>query len=78
MKQCENGKFISQTKYAGNVLKKFEMGTSKHSNTPMSNSVKLSLDSASKDFDERLYRSMIGSLLYLTPSRLDIAFSVCV
>lgn len=54
------------------------MESSKHSSTPMSTTIKLSLDSSGKDFDERLYRSMIGSLLYLTASRPDISFSVCV
>ena len=39
IKQCENGIFISQTKSARNPLKKFGMSTSKHSNTPMSDSV---------------------------------------
>ena len=42
----------------------------------MSTTVKLSLDSAGKDYNETLYRSMIGSLLYLTASRPDISFSV--
>ena len=42
----------------------------------MSTTIKLSLDSAGKDFNETLYRSMIGSLLYLTASRPDISFSV--
>ena len=42
----------------------------------MSTSLKLSKDSSGKDVDQTLYRSMIGSLLYLTASRPDIAFSV--
>lgn len=78
IKQCENGIFLSQTKYVRNLLKKFEMNTSKYSSTPMSTSIKLSLDSSGKDFDKRLYRNMIGSLLYLTARRPDISFNVCV
>ena len=53
IKQYENGIFLSQTKYARNSLKKFEMNSSKHSNTPINTSVKLSLDYSGKDLDER-------------------------
>ena len=78
IKQCEKGIFLSQTKYAHNILKKIGMNSSKHSNTPISTSVKLSLDYSRKDLGERQYRSMICNLLYLIASRLDLSFSVCV
>ena len=68
--------FISQTKYARNLLKKFTMNSAKHVRTPMSATTKLSLDSEGKDGNQTLYCNMIGSLLYLTMSELDITFSV--
>ncbi|GAV59151.1 hypothetical protein CFOL_v3_02682 [Cephalotus follicularis] len=53
------------------------MENSKTSKTPISTSTKLDKDEQGKNVDEKLYRSMIGSLLYLTASRPDILFSVC-
>ena len=76
IKQTAFGIFVSQPKYAQELPKKFGMMSSKHSRTPMSTTVKLSLDSAGKDYNETLYRSIIGSLLYLTASHPDISFSV--
>ena len=58
------------------LSKKFGLDSKKHTTTPMSSLAKLSLDAASVDVDPTLYRSMIGSHLYLTASRPDIAFSV--
>ncbi len=49
----------------------------KPSRTPMSTNTKLDKDEKGKPVDEKLYRGMIGSLLYLTASRPDIMFSVC-
>ena len=74
--ETESGIFVSQPKYARELLKKFGMISSKHSRTPMSTIVKLSPDSAGKEFNETLQRSMIGSLLYLTTSCPDISYSV--
>ena len=76
VKQRKDGIFISQEKYAKNLVKIFGLDSKKHTSTPMSSSAKLSLDAASVDVDLTLYRSMSGSLLYLTASRSDIAFSV--
>jgi hypothetical protein len=67
--QCDKGIFISQTKYIREMLKKFGMEDCKPVSTPMQTSCKLSKDDDSKDADQRLYRSMIGSLLYVTSSR---------
>ena len=66
VKQCNNGIFIFQEKYAKNLVKRFGLDSKKHTSTPMSSSAKLSLDAASVDVDATLYRSMISSLLYLT------------
>ena len=53
------------------------MEEAKSTSTPMSTSTKLDSDEEGKSVDLKLYRSMIGSLLYLTTSRHDIMFSVC-
>ena len=72
--------FISQEKYARNIVKKFGLDSKKHAFTPISSSTKLNVDSSRIEVSLTLYRSIIRSLLYLTASRLDIAFSmgVCV
>ena len=76
VKQQKDGIFISQEKYAKNLVKRFDLDSKKHSSTPMSSSTKLSLDAVGVEVDPTLYRSMIGSFLYLTMSRPDITFSV--
>ena len=76
VKQQKDGIFISQEKYAKNLVKRFSLDSKKHASTPMSSSIKLSSDPAGRKVNPTLYRSIIGSLLYLTASRLDIAFSV--
>ncbi|XP_030923909.1 secreted RxLR effector protein 161-like [Quercus lobata] len=76
VKQWKDEIFISQEKYAENLVKRFGLDSKKHASTPMSSLVKLSSDLAGVEVDPTLYKSMIGSLLYLTASRLDIAFSV--
>ena len=75
-KQTEKGIFVSQTKYARNVLKKFGWNSPRHARTLMSTTTKVSVFSAGKDVDNTLYPNMIGSLLYLTASRPNIAYNV--
>ncbi|MBE2321147.1 hypothetical protein DVA67_034775, partial [Solirubrobacter sp. CPCC 204708] len=77
IKQTQSGIFINQAKYVKDMLKKFGMENAKQSPTPMSTSTKLDNDEHGKKVDQKLYRGMIGSLLYLTASRPDIMFSVC-
>ena len=74
--QWEDGIFISQEKYAKNLVKTFGLDSKKHTSTPMSSSAKLSRDTAGVEVDLTFYRSMIGSLLYLIASRPNIAFSI--
>ncbi|KAF7147045.1 hypothetical protein RHSIM_Rhsim03G0165200 [Rhododendron simsii] len=62
--------------YAKGLVSKFGLESAKHARTPMSTTLKLARDSEGIDVDQTTYRSMIGSLLYLTASRPDIAFSV--
>ena len=76
VKQLDDGITVSQSTYAKNLIKRFGMQTSKTANTPMSTTTKLSRDEDGKPVDEKLYRAMIGSLLYLTASRPDLCLSV--
>ncbi|CAM8896162.1 unnamed protein product [Rhodiola kirilowii] len=74
--QKEDGIFISQSKYAKTLIKKFELEKATHKRTPAVTHLKITKDDARTKVDQTLYRSMIGSLLYLTTSRPDIAYSV--
>ena len=76
VKQTESGIFISQSKYAKNLVQRFGLEKAKHFKTPMSTTLKLTKDENGVSVDPTLYRSMIGSLLYLTASRPDICYSV--
>ncbi|GJY33546.1 retrovirus-related pol polyprotein from transposon TNT 1-94 [Tanacetum coccineum] len=77
IKQMEDGIFFNQSKYIKEMLKKFGLEDSKPMKTPMSFDTKLTKDEECKSVDSTKYRGMIGSLLYLTASRPDIMFSVC-
>ena len=59
-----------------NLVKRFGLYSKKHASTLMSSSVKLSYDPTGVEVNPTLLRSIIGSLLYLTPSKSDIAFNV--
>ncbi|GJV87647.1 uncharacterized mitochondrial protein-like protein [Tanacetum coccineum] len=76
VKWKEDGIFISQDKYVTEILKKFSFSDVKTTSTPMETHKPLLKDADGKDVDEHLYRSMIGSLMYLTSSRPDIMFAV--
>ena len=71
------GIFISQEKYTNDHLKRFKMDECKPIKTPMATNGHFDLDKGGNTVDQTIYRSMIGSLLYLTASRPDIMFSVC-
>ncbi|GJR94660.1 retrovirus-related pol polyprotein from transposon TNT 1-94 [Tanacetum coccineum] len=77
IKQLEDGIFFNQSKYVKEMLKKFGLEDSKPIKTPMSSETKLTRDEDGEPIDDTKYRGMIGSLLYLTASRPDIMFSVC-
>nr|GEW80500.1 hypothetical protein [Tanacetum cinerariifolium] len=74
----KDGIFLSQDKYVGDILKKFGYSDVRSANTPMDKENPWGKDETGKDVDLHLYRSMIGSLMYLTASRPDIMFVVCV
>ncbi|GJV67244.1 putative ribonuclease H-like domain-containing protein [Tanacetum coccineum] len=68
---------ISQDKYVVDILKKFDFATVNTASTPMEPNKELIKDEEADSVDVHLYRSMIGSLMYLTASRPDITFAVC-
>jgi hypothetical protein len=68
--------FLNQGKYAVEILKKFDMLECKPMATPMETSLKPLGDTSSELVDATLYRQIIGSLMYLTNTRLDICFAV--
>jgi hypothetical protein len=74
--QSNQGIFISQTKYIREMLKRFRMEDCKPVITSMQTSCKLSKDDDSKSIDQRQYRSMIGSLLYVIASKPDVMQTV--
>ncbi|GJT13036.1 putative ribonuclease H-like domain-containing protein [Tanacetum coccineum] len=76
-KQKEDGIFISQDKYVTEILKKFGFTDVKTASTPIETQKPLIKDEDGEEVDVHLYRSMIGSLMYLTSSRPDIIFAVC-
>ena len=77
IKQMKNGIFMSQGKYIKDMLKKFGMNEAKAISTPMGTNGNLDSDASGNMVDQKLYWSMIGSLLYVTASRSDVIFSVC-
>jgi hypothetical protein len=77
IKQAKEGTFVHQAKYTKDTLKKFKMDDSKPLSTSMSTTTTLDVDEDGEPVDQKKYRSMINSLLYLTATRSDIQFSVC-
>jgi hypothetical protein len=77
IKQIQMGTFISQTKYTQDILKEFGMKDAKPIKTPMGTNGHLDLDTRGNSIDQKVYRSMISSLLYLCASRLEIMLSIC-
>jgi hypothetical protein len=77
IKQSKEGIFVHQAKYTKDIVRKFKMEDSKAMATPMSTTTALDADEEGEHVDQKEYRSMIGSLLYLTVTRLDIQFLVC-
>nr|GEV30594.1 hypothetical protein [Tanacetum cinerariifolium] len=77
LKQKNDSILISQDKYVTKILKKFGFKEVKNSSTPMVTQKPLLKDEDGKEVDIHMYRSMIGSLMYLTSSRPDIMIAVC-
>jgi hypothetical protein len=77
IRQSKDGTFVHQAKYTKEIVRKFKMEDSKAMATPMSTTTALDADEEGEHVDQKEYQSMIGSLLYLTVTRPDIQFSVC-
>jgi hypothetical protein len=73
----KNGTFVNQDKYIKDMLKKFGMEDAKAISTPMGINRNLDSDASSNMVDQKMYRTMIESLLYVTASRSDVMLSVC-
>ena len=74
--QTDDGIFISQEKYVVDLLKRYNMHHCKSFSTPMNTNEKLSLSDGTTKANEKLFRSLVGGLMYLTHTRLDIMFPV--
>nr|GEW68531.1 hypothetical protein [Tanacetum cinerariifolium] len=77
VKQTDDGIFISQDKYIVEILRKFGLTYVKLASTPIDTEKPLLKDPDGEDVDIHIYRSMIGSLMYLTSSRQNIMFAIC-
>jgi len=78
VKQSSEGIFINQAKYIQDLLKKYKLTEVSPMRTPMATGLKLHKDLSGVSVECKLYRGMIGSLLYLTASRPDIMFATCI
>jgi hypothetical protein len=76
VKKTKQGTFVHQAKYTKDLMKKFNMAELKPVSTPMSSAASLGPDEDGEAVEQREYRSMIGSLLYLTATRPDIQFTM--
>jgi hypothetical protein len=76
VKKTKQGTFVHQAKYTKDLMKKFNMTELKPVSTPMSSAASLGPDEDGEAVEQREYRSMIGSLLYLTATRPDIQFTM--
>jgi hypothetical protein len=74
--QTNEGIFLSQSKYACDLLRRFHMDDCKPTLSPFQSGVKLTTTCTSTEVDTTLYRQLIGSLLYLTHTRLNLSFFV--
>jgi hypothetical protein len=77
VKRTQDGIFVHQGMYTKDIRKKFDMGEAKPLSMPMSMTTALDDDEDGEPVDQKGYRSMIGYLLYLTATRSDIHFTVC-
>jgi isopentenyldiphosphate isomerase len=76
VKQTKQGTFVHQAKYMKDLMKKFNMAELKPVSTSMSSTTSLDPDEDGEAVDQREYRSMIGSLLYLTMTWPNIQFTM--
>jgi hypothetical protein len=77
IKQSKEGTFVHQAKYTKDIVRKFKMDDSKAMEPRMSTTTTLKVDEEGEHVDQKEYQNLIGSFLYLTTTRPDIQFSVC-
>jgi len=77
VKQLKHGTFLNHSKYYFDMLKKFKMEDYKEASTPIATNCLMDADEVGQLVDSTKYRGLIGSLLYLTTSRPNIQFGVC-
>jgi hypothetical protein len=77
IKQSKEVTFVHQAKYTKDIVREFKMEDSKAMTTSMSMTTTLDVDEEGEHVNQEEYQNMIGSLLYLTATRPDIQFSVC-
>ena len=75
--QCKDGVYVHQSKYTKELLKKFKLENCKEMNTPMHPTCTLSKEDTGSKVDQKLFRGMIGSFIYLTAYKPDILINVC-
>jgi hypothetical protein len=74
--QTNEGIFLSQSKYACDLLRRFHMDDCKPTPSPFQSGVNITATCTSLEVDTTLYRQLVGSLLYLNHTRPDISFVV--
>jgi hypothetical protein len=77
VKQTKQGTFVHQAKYTKDLMKKFNIAKLKPVSTPMIIATTLDPDENGDAVDQREYRNIIGSLLYVMATQPDISFAVC-
>ncbi|KAL7599554.1 hypothetical protein Lser_V15G26206 [Lactuca serriola] len=77
VKQVPQGIFIHEEKYTSELLKKFSMDNCSSAKVPMAFEYKISVDPTGDSVDQKIYQGMIGALMYLTASRSNIVFAMC-
>ena len=77
VRQLKHGTFLNQSKYYFDLLKKFKMEDCKEVAAPIATNCLMDVNEADQPVNSTKYRWLIGSLLYLTTSRPDIQFGVC-
>ena len=74
--QTNEGIFLSQSKYVGDLLRLFHMDDCKPTPSPFQSGIKISTTYTSPEVDDTLYYQLVGSLLYLTHTHPDLSFAV--
>ena len=74
--QYEKRIFICQSKYIKDVLKRFKMINCNLASTPIATRTKLSKHEKGSSVDPTMFKRLVGSLMYMIATRLDIMYGV--